>query len=308
MAFDNPAPPWQRGRVVAAYDLATGELVWQFKAACPVTSDISVFETDDDLEPGAPTFNGYTDRALFADACGNVYKVNPAVDLDGGWNDNQGLGGFQVDDLGGAKQMALFSTRLTTGALGAEAPIAGTLGVRSDGSGRVALFFGTGGIESTPITARNEFYAIYADTGALRSKVVGDCSNNSCEKFYGGVVVTAEQVIFTRTKDPVIGTSTCDLGSTVVEGMRIDADAAGQFDVDFSQSLASAVMGALYGDAGALYFATLSGDVSRIGTPAQAYAGDTSSGTMPEWGDATEGDGAFGTADGLTLLGWREVI
>ncbi len=308
MAFDNPAPPWQRGRIVSAYDLATGEQVWQFKAACPVTSDISVFETDDELEPGSPTFNGFIDRAAFADACGNVYKVDPARDLDGGWNDNSALGTIQVDVIDGAKQIALFSTRLTSGALAAEAPIAGTMAVRSDGTDRVVLFFGTGGLESTTTTNRNEFYAVYADDGSIRSKVAGTCSNNSCEKFYGGVVVTAEQVIYTRTRDPLIGTAACDVGSTVVQGLRIDADAAGEFDVDFTQSLASAVMGALYGDGGALYFATLSGDVSRIGTPTQEYAGDTSHGTSPEWGDAAAGEGIVGTADRLTLLGWREVL
>ena len=67
-------------------------------------------------------------------------------------------------------------------------------------------------------------------------------------------------------------------------------------------------MGALYGDAGALYFATLSGDISRIGTPRAANAGDdTAAGSAPQWGNAGEGDNVVGSADQLTLLGWRQV-
>ncbi len=310
VAFDNPVAPWERGRIVAAYDLATGEMVWQFKAACPLTTDVSVFETDDDLEPGAPTINGYADRVVFADACGNVYKLDPAKDLNGAFNDNSALGSIEVDDLSGVKQMAMFSTATTSGALGAPSPISGTLAVRADSSTRAVLFFGTGGLESHAVTQTNEFYAVYADTGAIRSKLTGACTLNSCEKFYGGVVVTPEQVIFTRTKDPVVGTSTCDLGSTVVQGMRLDADTAGNFAEDFSQTLASAVMGALYGDAGALYFATLSGDVSRIGTPRAANAGDDSNATNPppQFGGGSEsGTTTVGNADALALLGWRQV-
>jgi hypothetical protein len=311
VAHDNPAAPWSKGRVVAAYDLATGENVWQFRAACPITSDISVFETDDDLEPGAPSFNGYADRAVFADACGNVYKLDPAKDLNGAVNDNTGLGTILADTNSGVPQMALFSTQTTSGALGAQSPITGTLAVRTDASTRVAIFFGTGGLESHAVTAQNEFYAVYADNGEIRSKMAGSCVGNSCEKFYGGVVVTPEQVILTRTRDPAVGTGTCDVGSTVVQALQLNENAAtGEFEEDFSQSLSSAVMGALYGDAGALYFATLSGDISRIGTPRAASAGgDSTSGTPPpQFGEGNEtGTGTVGNADALALLGWRQV-
>ncbi len=310
VGFDNPVAPWSKGRIVAAYDLATGEKVWQFRAACPVTSDIAVFETDDEFEPGAPTINGFSDRAVFADACGNVYKLDPAKDLDGAFNDNGTLGDIEVEDISGVKQMALFSTQATSGALGAQSPISGTLAVRADSTTRVVLYFGTGGLESHAVTQTNEFYAVYADTGDIRSKLTGTCAAGTCEKFYGGTVVTPEQVIFTRTKDPVIGSAQCDLGSTVVQALQLDADTQGDFSEDFSQTLASAVMGALYGDAGALYFATLSGDVSRIGTPRAANAGgDSGSSTPPPlYGTGSEsGTGTVGTADALSLLGWRQV-
>ncbi len=313
IAPDNPAAPWVKGRVVAAYDLNTGELVWQFRARCAITSDVTVFETDDEFEPGAPTINGYMDRVAFADACGNVYKVDPARDLDGAWNDNRVLGTIEVEDIDGVKQMALFSSAVTTDALGAESPITGTLAARSDNSARVVLFFGTGGLESHTTTTPNEFYAIYANTGAIRSKLTGTCTDGKCEKFYGGVVVTSEQVIFSRTTDPAVGPTSCDVGGTTLQAMELDAATNGTFVEDFSQVLAAAVMGAVYGDAGAIYFATLSGTISRIGTPRAAVAGGDSAappGSIPRFGQGSEnigGAATIGTTEALTLLGWRQV-
>ena len=319
IASDNPSAPFTKGRIVAAYDLATGHLLWRFQAKCAVTSDVATFETDDDLEPGAPTFNGYADRAVFADACGYLYKVDPARDLDGGWNDNTGLGSLAVD--GGATtqpdgsivttpQYAMFSSRLTPDALGTDSPIAGTLAIRSDSTLRVVIFFGTGGLESHPTTATNEFYGVYADTGEVRSKMVGSCAASKCEKFYGGAVVTTEQVIFTRTTDPAVGTTACDTGSTTVAAVSLEAGTDEDFNVDFTQSIGSAVMGALYGDAGALYFATLSGDVSRIGTPRSANAGGDSSATgISQFGQGNESatTGTVGSNEPLTMMGWRQV-
>ena len=321
IASDNPSAPFTKGRVVAAYDVATGRLLWKFQAQCAITSDVATFETDDDLEANAPTFNGYADRAVFADACGNVYKVDPARDLAGGWNDNTNLGTLAVDAATTSHpdgtttttpQYALFSTRRTPNALGADAPIAGTLAIRSDSTTRVVLFFGTGGLENHPVTSTNEFYAVYADTGEVRSKMTGHCASSRCEKFYGGAVVTTQQVIFTRTTDPAVGTSTCDTGSTVVSAVSLEAGTDDDFNVDFTQNVASAVMGALYGDAGALYFATLAGDVSRIGTPRSANAGGDSAmpGSINPFGQGNETStsGVVGTNTPLTLLGWRQVI
>src|SRR4029077_19755069 len=74
-----------KGRTVSAYDLLTGTLMWKFQAKCPVAPDAPAFETEDTLEPGAPTLNGYIDRVVFADKCGYVYKLNPGVDLGGAW-------------------------------------------------------------------------------------------------------------------------------------------------------------------------------------------------------------------------------
>ena len=69
-------------------------------------------------------------------------------------------------------------------------------------------------------------------------------------------------------------------------------------------------MGSLYGDRGAIYFATLSGDVARIGSPAATNAGDDSSnGYNPSAGPSGSGSGSgVGTSAAFTLLGWRQVL
>ena len=297
-----------RGRIIHAYDISSGALLWKFQTLCALTSDITVFETDDDLEPGSPEIDGYIDRVVFADRCGYVYKLDPAQDLSGEWNDNSALGSFFVQNVSGVPQHALFSTSQTTDALGIDAPIAGTIAARSDATGRLMLLFGTGGIESYDPTLRNDFYGIYADNGIIRSVYAGTCNGASyCEKFYGGTVVTTEQVVFTRSTDPQVGTGSCDPGSATVEAVKLNPDGDGEFVTDFSETVSSAVMGSLYGDAGAIYFATLSGEVVRIGTPRSPDAGgDTAGGTGGGTSDDNPG-GSLGTDTPMVLMGWRQV-
>jgi len=307
VAYDNTTPPYSKGLILHAYDIATGARLWKFKTMCPVTSDIVTFETDDDREAGAPKIDGYTDRAIFSDSCGYVYKVDPARDLGGGWNVNADMGTIPARAPRGNQLYALFSTKSTSGALGFKAPIAGTLAARPDASTRMVLFFGTGGIEGYDPSKLNEFYAVYADNGEIRSKHVGRCAGGRCEKFYGGAVVTNEQVIFSATTDPAVGTNTCDPGQTTIYGLRLNPDAAGDFVGDFSQPVASAVMGAMYGDAGAIYFATLSGEVVRVGSPRATDAGgDSSAGNGG--GIANGGDGGALLGSALTIMGWRQVF
>jgi hypothetical protein len=69
------------------------------------------------------------------------------------------------------------------------------------------------------------------------------------------------------------------------------------------------VTGALYGDAGALYFAAIDGTVTRIGTPRAASAGgDSASGHTQGSGTGPNGVGTAGTSSALTLLGWRVAL
>jgi hypothetical protein len=67
----------------------------------------------------------------------------------------------------------------------------------------------------------------------------------------------------------------------------------------------------LFGDAGAIYFATISGDVARIGTPrASSAGGDTSAGVKQGMGagDQASGGSQVGITSPFTLMGWRVVL
>lgn len=294
-----PAPPSARGRIVAAYDLADGSLLWRYQTVCPLTSEIAVFETDDTDDLNTPDLDGFMDRAVFADACGYVYKVDPAQDLGNGWN--PGIGSIPALQVGGTQLKALFSTRDTPGAQGVQRPIAGNLAARADDSTRIVLFFGTGGLEQEDPSKPNAFYSVYADTGELRDTPVQGGCPTQCVKFYGGVIVNAEQVISTQAVDPLVGTSTCDLGQTTIVARDLNS-----FAVDFSQTWAGMLMNRLYSRGGAIYFTTSAGEAARVGTPAAGGAGgETIAGiTQPTAG----GEGSTtGTNDPLFLLGWQQV-
>ena len=316
-APENPSSPYTKGRDVIAVDISTGETVWQFQSACPITSDIVAFETDDEGEPGENEIDGYIDRVMWADACGNLYKVNPAQDLGeafmpsgstAGPSDSEEylLGAIPTGhvDPGANQVFAVFSTLQTSCALGAERPIHGTIGARSDDAGRFTLFFGTGGSEDYDPSLQNAFYAVYADTGEVRGcaagapergVVEGRCVAGVCEKFYGGVVVTTDQVIVTRSIDPPIGTGTCEFGESEVTGLNLAS-----LDEEFSVATASATVSSLYGDAGAVYFSTIAGEIVRIGSPGAANAGEGSTG-----GSSSTTESAPRTA--LGVLGWRVI-
>jgi hypothetical protein len=107
-----------------------------------------------------------------------------AADFNGdGWDDDQGTlvsnlatdhtpstaDGFGTNTSGG---LPVFAYADVDGD-GKRDLIAGTLAARTDSTTPMVLFFGTGGIESVPATSANAFFAIYADTGAIRSKVHG---------------------------------------------------------------------------------------------------------------------------------------
>ncbi len=294
-----------KGKIVSGLDLETGALLWQFELECALTSDIIVFDTDDLGEPGSPLVDGVTDRAVFADTCGYIYKIDPGQNLGGGYMSNTGMGSITLPTSNGATRVALFSTQLTSGALGQQRPIAGTMGARTDATTDMVLFFGTGGLDSYDPTKQNEMYAVYAKNGAIRNKVTGSCTNGRCEKFYGGVVVTPESVIVQRTVDPVIGAGSCDFGSSRVQSFALDAPYGEQFDVDqIAGSTIKASSGPLYGDGGALYFATISGEIKRIGAPRATTAGADSAAGLAQGNGTPETT----TSSGMVLMGWRVVL
>jgi hypothetical protein len=321
IAYDNPDPPYTKGRDVIGVDLATGETIWQFRAACPITSDVILFETDDNAELGTPKIDGYTDRLTFADYCGNIYKVDPAQDLDGAFIDSHLLNGIDTGATGANSEhiYALFSTKYSDCGLGEERPIVGTLGARQDGTGQFALFFGTGGIESYTPTKVNAFFSIYMDTGEVRGcpelepekgRILGDCQgsgdNTVCEKFYGGVVVTNSQVIATRAIDPPVAEDSCSFGSSELVAFNLN-----QLDEQFVVATNSSTVSSLYGVGGALYFTTLSGAVVRVGVAAGTSGGDDGGGGDDDGGgggdDDIDIDDELARTSPLTIGGWRQV-
>ena len=56
-------------------------------------------------------------------------------------------------------------------------------------------------------------------------------------------------------------------------GVELNPGTGINFTSDFDLGVSSAVMGGLFGDAGAIHFATLAGDVARVGTPRTATPG-----------------------------------
>jgi hypothetical protein len=298
VAYDNTTPPYAKGLDVEAVDVATGARVWRFRAVCPVSTDVIAFETDDQAEPGSPGVDGYVDRVVFADLCGNVYKLNPNQELTGpdpddGWI--VGMGPITTAAVDPASQpiRALFSVASTS--LGEERPIAGTIGARADETGRRVLFFGTGGIESYDVSKVNAFYSIYVDNGEIRDQINGDCDGpgGACEKYYGGVVVTPEQVLVTRAVDPPIATSSCDNGSADILALDVQ-----DLEQEFAVSQGSSVVSSLFGDGGALYATTLSGEIIRVGTPSQPNA-TTDPPTAPPTTTATQP---------IKRRTWREIL
>ncbi len=314
--YDETTAPRNEGRIVAAYDAATGAPMWRFRTVCPVTTDITVFETNDSAEPGAPALDGFMDRAVFADACGYVYKVDPAVDLAGGWNGNAGLGSLLTETVDGTDLFALFATNAQSELTFNTRPIAGNIAAFADGSTRTALFFGTGGLEQDDPRFPNAFYVLYADTGEVRDFVIFDNSDeclinansNRCEKVYGGVVVTPRQVVFTTVLDPVFGASVCDggpdfnAGRTRIRSFLLD-DLSGEGL--FQEEFGSAIRTPLSSSGNAIYMFTNQGQAVRLGNPKHREAGDESRAGGSGFGK--EEDSTVGTTEPMRLLGWRQI-
>lgn len=312
VAFDDPT--YQKGRTVAAYDIETGDVKWTFQTECPLTTPITVFETDDTDEPAGAVpigFDGIVDRAVFADRCGYVYKVDINQDALGG--PIQGIGGISTP--GG--QLALFWTN--------GRPVAGNIAARAvvdDSTTRVALFFGTGGLEDFPTFTQNFFYAIPASPespGETFGTIEGDCPfSTRCEKFYGGATLSDTQVVYARVLEPVIGfaadcpTGTTPDSSTTIEALSLLQDVN---DTDFLNLDASKTMNGMLKSALVVYSSQANGrlstgetgDLGNRGT--KTAGGDTANGTLPDTKDGTAGEGSAPDPNApVRILGWRQVF
>jgi type IV pilus assembly protein PilY1 len=312
VGFDDPTH--QKGRVIAAYDAENGDLYWKFQTLCSLTTAISVFETDDAGEPATTAphqralgLDGYMDRAVFGDRCGNIYKIDLTRVIDGGWS--PGIGGINADVVDGVQLKALFRT---DGGL----PVTGNIGVRAlldDDTTRASLFFGTGGLENAPPFPANSFYVIAAapedpsddDPDSLRypgvNPIVSTCVEPSrCEKFYGGVRLNPEQVIFTRVLEPRIGDGLdCDPGQTTIEVRDISGEVATPTFLQESFApitVDGMISSPITASGNAIYFTDSRGRMNS--------AGNTQT---PNSGFGPSEGGSADTNAPMLLLGWRQV-
>lgn len=296
-ATDNLVPPYTKGRIVSAYDVSNGDLLWQFEALCPVTSDITGYETDDEVNT---RIDGFADRVAFADKCGNVYKLDPSKDLNGGWNINSGLGGtIPAGTNGGQTVYALFSTVVSAPdnpLVGQERPIANNIGAYAVAE-RTVLYFGTGGQMDYDQTKENAFYGIYADTGEIVQAITGGCPD-ICYKFYSGVLILNDEVVFAKTKDSqTLGPGTCIPAESEIYKAALDLSST----FDQTPSPIGGVVGSLSYRSGAIFVPTLDGVVT-IGTPTATDAGDETA------GGASGGSTTEGSLKPLVLMGWRQIF
>ena len=306
----NTSPPYVDGKTVVGVDIETGVIQWTFDAVCPVTTSISAFETDDGGFVGAAsTIDGFVDQVAFGDLCGNVYLLNvndPAVFASASppyLVKAVGASPTGVNDADGDEIVAFFRTAnnsLPT-PFASERPIYGNISARSDNTTELVLYFGTGGDEAVSPSERNAFYGVYVSSGTVRSVFEGDCAGSPlrCEKFYGGSVVTEQQVIFTATVDPN-GGAACDLGASRIVLAGIN-DSSGNFDETPQdiQVVSAAIVTPLFAAANAIYLGTQDGRILQLGDTTAATAG-----SAPTQGATSGGGSQKGLY--IAISGWSQ--
>jgi hypothetical protein len=266
-----------------------------------------VFETNDQgesVEP--PEIDGFADRAVFGDRCGYIYQVDlvqpPSTD---GWV--SGIGGIPTEVMtDGTQLFALFQTDL-------QRPVTGNIAARAvvdDDTTRVSLFFGTGGLDEEPPYLVNTFYALAAapeifgegvPEDLVLARIVGNCFAGNCEKFYGGVRVNPQQVIFTRVLEPPVGVgdTACDLepGRTVIEARSLIGDISSAIEqLLFAHTSDGMITGPLTMAGNAIYFGAGRGRMASLG--------DTTTGGTSFIADQLS---ATKTDSPMIILGWRQV-
>ncbi len=263
------------GDSVYAVDLASGAPVWQLDIGdtnCYVASDITASETDDE---SGTAIDGYVDRVFFADNKGRVWKVDAASGAAVGPGVDVGLA-----------QAPLFSTLVTPGALGADRAIAGAIAAAPDSSKRLVLYFGTGGTEDTPSNVQNAFFAVYADTGAVRSKILPAVG----VKYYGGVAYNDGQLVLSTGAD-LAGLGLC--APTAGEILAIDAET---FTQQFAIPVGSKMMAPVYVARGEFYAMNIEGQLV------------TSPYTPPTDGGGNSSSGNGQVARPFTIVSWRQIV
>jgi hypothetical protein len=289
--------------VVYGLDLSSGQLLWKFDIGDPtayVSSDITASETDE----ASTGLDGFIDRVFFADNKGRVWKIDPGAAVNGV------MGSIDSTVNVGLPHAALFSTKMTPGALGAERAIAGTLTAATDATNRLVLYFGTGGTEDTPAAAQNAFYAVFSDTGVVRSKLDASTGLAAGVKFYGGVIYQSGQIVFTQGQD-LSGLGLCaPTAGTIV---AIDANT---FATQWTTDASSKIVAPIFAQNGEIYTVTLKGKLmasSFTGAAATTSGTGTSSGSGTGTGSggsttpASTAPADVGTTENpFTILSWRQ--
>ncbi len=276
-----------KGDTVYAVDMTTGAEVWRFEindTNCYVATDITASDTND--EPGTSK-DGFIDRLFFADTKGRVWKVDPATGLPVSSTVSVGLA-----------VPALFSTDVTPGALGEERAIAGTIAAAEDQSGRTALYFGTGGTEETPNSAQNMFFAVYADTGEVRSTIIPAPG----VKYYGGVAFNDGQLVFSDGTD-LSGLGLC--APTAGEVVAVDANT---FAVLFTIPIGSKIMAPIYIQNGEFYTINMRGELVTSPYVPPAGGGGPPPPPPPGMPPGSSGGGTTVLEQPFTLLQWRQEL
>jgi VCBS repeat protein len=286
-----------QGDSLYAVDLTTGALVWRFDlgdTGCYFATDVLADETDDET---GTALDGYIDRIFVADNKGRIWKLDPAS-----------YSGTTISPVNstvnvGLTPRALFSTRLTAGGLGQDRAIAGQMAAASDGTGRLVLYFGTGGTDDTPAGAQNAFYAVYADTGEIRSTLGPDQGIVAGLKFYGGVVYNDGQLLFSTGQDlSAVGLCAPSAGNV----MAIDANT---FTQQFQTATGSKMNAPMFVQNGEIYTVTLSGQLvtSTVSSSGSGGSGGGSGGSGSSGSGATGGLGQGQATQPWTIMTWRRV-
>jgi hypothetical protein len=286
------------GDSVYAVDMTTGVAAWTFALGdtnCYISTDIAAAETDDPNEPGSPTKDGYVDRIFFGDSKGRIWKLDAST---GSLVYSTSTTGVTSGITG---KNALFSTQYTSSTLNvinAQRGIAGSIAV-AEGTDvttgttnkRLQIYFGTGGTDESADNVQNQFFAIYADTGAIRAQYTPAVG----VRFFGGVSINdAGQLIFGTGTN---GTGTVGLCSTSTGSIQaIDANASGTtLTTSFSISTSARISAPIFASSQAVYTVDSAGQIRTSATPTTS---STSTGGS---------SGSFSTSTGMSITGWKEV-
>jgi hypothetical protein len=196
-------------------------------------------------------------------------------------------------DVGLGKN-ALFSTRVTTGALGVDRAISANIVAVPDALDRTVLFFGTGGTEETALGETNAFYAVFADTGEIRNQIDITGARFNGASFQDG------QIIFTRSEIPETA------GPCVVSDSEVVAIDANTFALQFFQEFEGRIASPVYISGGEFFAVTVTGTLVT-----SQYTGNNVP-TPPPVPEDPEGEppppgNEIGDVDDFRVVGWRQI-